>query len=164
MVKDCPKCGRKMVQLTLVAGGEYCPNCGYPSNISPKADIHPKAKIGKDVRIRGYTYIEGNVEIGDGSYIRGFTFICDGVRIGKNVFIGNSVIFANDKDPKAGGYWKLYQTFVKDGASIGSNATILPGITIGEGALVGAGSVVTKDVPPNTVVVGNPARVLRKRQ
>lgn len=165
---DCPKCGRELTLYspTPVDPGEKlggCTYCGYPGNISPQADVHPKAKIGKGVKIRGHAYVEGDVEIGDGTYIRGFAFLCDGVRIGKKCFIGNGVIFTNDREPKAGGYWKLYETTVEDGASIGSNATICPGVRIGEGALVGAGSVVTKDVPPHMVVVGNPARVLRKR-
>ena len=86
---------------------------------------------------------------------------CKEKGIEDNVFIGHGVMFINDKYPRACGDWKLLKTVIKKGASIGSNATILGGITIGEGALVGAGSVVTKDVPAYTVVAGNPAKFLK---
>lgn len=125
------------------------------------ADIHPEAKIGKGCKIANYVYIEGDVHIGDGTKIHPFVYICDGVRIGKNCFIGQGVLFTNDKFPRAKGEWTELETVVKDGASIGAGAVILPGVTIGEGSIVGAGSVVTKDVPPKTIVVGNPARILR---
>ncbi|MGB2908959.1 MAG: acyltransferase, partial [Anaerolineales bacterium] len=99
------------------------------------------------------------------------SFICEGVTIEDEVFIGHGVMFINDKYPRASnqdgiiqieGDWELFPTLVKRRASIGSNATILCGLTIGEGAIIGAGSVVTKDVPPFAIVAGNPARVIRK--
>ena len=102
--------------------------------------------------------------------ISSHSFICEGVTIEDNVFIGHGVMFINDRFPRATtpagelqtvADWNLIPTVIKKGASIGSNATILCGVTVGEGAIVGAGSVVTKNVPPNTIVVGNPARVLR---
>jgi acetyltransferase-like isoleucine patch superfamily enzyme len=97
-------------------------------------------------------------------------FICEGVTVEDEAFIGHGVIFINDRYPRAttgtgrpqeGADWQCLPTLVKRGASIGSNATILCGVTVGEGAIVGAGSVVTRDVPPGAIVAGNPARVLR---
>jgi UDP-2-acetamido-3-amino-2,3-dideoxy-glucuronate N-acetyltransferase len=90
-------------------------------------------------------------------------FIPTGVTIESDVFIGPNVAFTNDKYPRARGDWKLLQTRVKRGASIGANSVILPGVTIGEKALVGAASVITSDVPDNAVLTGNPARILRYR-
>ena len=151
--------------------------------------IAPDVRIGEGVKIYDFVNLYG-CEIGDGSKIGTFvevqkgarigrnckvsshTFICEGVEIEDNVFVGHNVTFINDLYPRAvteagelqtGDDWELVPTLVKNRASIGSNATIMGGITIGEGALVGAGAVVTKDVPPNSVVVGNPARILRKR-
>ncbi|NPA74675.1 MAG: N-acetyltransferase [Euryarchaeota archaeon] len=121
-------------------------------------------KIGKNTKIDSFVYVEGGVKIGNNVKIRPFTFICEGVTIEDDVFIGPNVTFTNDNNPRVRGEWKLLKTTVKRGASIGAGAVILPGVTIGEYALVGAGSVVTKDVPPRAVVVGNPARVLRYRK
>lgn len=150
--------------------------------------IAPSVKLGKGVRIFGFTNLYG-CEIGDDTKIGTFveiqkgarigsrckvsshTFICEGVEVEDEVFIGHGVMFTNDLFPRATAGsgalqteadWKCLPTKVKRGASIGSNATLLCGITIGEKALVGAGSVVTKDVPPYTVVAGNPARVIKK--
>ena len=94
--------------------------------------------------------------------MRPFVFIPTGVTIEDDVFIGPNVTFTNDVYPKAQGDWKLVETHVKKGASIGANSVIVPGVTIGEGALVGAGSVVTKDVPDKVVVAGNPAHIIRR--
>ncbi|MEO0185271.1 MAG: acyltransferase [candidate division WOR-3 bacterium] len=146
-------------------------------------------KLGKDVKIFGFVNLYG-CEIGDGTKIGTFveiqknarigknckisthTFICEGVTIEDNVFVGHNVTFINDKYPRATNPdgsmqteadWKVVPTLVKRGASIGSSATILCGVTIGENAIVGAGSVVTKDVPDNATVAGVPARVLKKK-
>jgi UDP-2-acetamido-3-amino-2,3-dideoxy-glucuronate N-acetyltransferase len=118
-------------------------------------------KIGKNSKIDAFVYIEEGVTIGDNCKIRPFVFIPSGVTIEDNVFIGPNVTFTNDKHPRAQGNWTLTPIVVKKGASIGANSVILPGITIGEEALVGAGSVVTKNVQNKTIVAGNPARILK---
>jgi acetyltransferase-like isoleucine patch superfamily enzyme len=113
--------------------------------------------------------VQKNASIGKRCKISSHTFICEGVTIEDNVFIGHGVMFINDSYPRATtegklqteADWKVEQTVVKKGASIGSGATILANLSIGENAIVGAGSVVTKDVPANSIVAGNPARVLR---
>lgn len=122
-----------------------------------------KCKIGKNCKIDAYVYIEEDVVIGDNCKIRPFVFIPTGVTIEDNVFIAPGVVFTNDKHPKIGVDWKIMPIYVKQGASIGAGAVILPGLTIGENALIGAGSVLTTDVPDNAVVAGNPARVIRYR-
>lgn len=119
-----------------------------------------KCTIGKNCKIDAFVYIEEDVVIGDNCKIRPFVFIPTGVIVEDNVFIGPNVSFTNDKYPKARGRWTLLQTKIKKGASIGANTVILPGVTIGEEALIGAGSVVTKDVPEKTVVAGNPASII----
>lgn len=116
-------------------------------------------KIGKNTKIDSYVYVEQDVEIGRNCKIRPFVFIPTGVHIEDDVFIAPNVTFTNDKYPKAHGEWKLLRTRVKTGASIGANVVILPGVTIGKHALIGAGAVVTKDVPDYAIVTGNPARI-----
>lgn len=127
-------------------------------------------EIGDNTKIGAFVEIQKNATVGKNCKISSHTFVCEGVTIEDNVFIGHGVTFVNDTFPRAtaeGGQlqteadWKVELTFVKKGVSIGSGATILSNITIGENAIVGAGSVVTRDVPANTIVVGNPARVLR---
>jgi acetyltransferase-like isoleucine patch superfamily enzyme len=127
-------------------------------------------EIGDETKIGAFVEIQKNATVGKRCKISSHTFVCEGVTIEDNVFIGHNVAFINDSFPRATAGdqlqteadWKVERTLVKKGASIGSGCTILANITIGENALVGAGSVVTKDVPRNTIVVGNPARVLRK--
>lgn len=122
-----------------------------------------KCSIGKNCKIDSFVYIEEGVVVGDNCKIRPFAFIPTGVTIEDNVFIGPGVSFTNDKYPRVKGSWKMLRTVVKKGASIGAKSVILPGITVGEEALVGAGSVVTKDVPDRAVVAGNPALLIGYR-
>ncbi|GIK23348.1 MAG: acyltransferase [Ignavibacterium sp.] len=145
-------------------------------------------KLGKDVKIFDFVNLYGcsiddnskigtfveiqkNASVGKNCKISSHTFICEGVHIGDSVFVGHNVTFINDKYPRSANPdgsiqtesdWNVVETFVKNGASIGSSSTILCGVTIGENAIVGAGAVVTKDVPPNTIVAGVPAKVIKK--
>jgi acetyltransferase-like isoleucine patch superfamily enzyme len=126
-------------------------------------------EIGDETKIGAFVEIQKNATIGKRCKISSHTFVCEGVVIEDNVFIGHNVAFINDSYPRATtgdqlqteADWKVEKTLVKKGASIGSGCTILANLTIGENAIVGAGSVVTKDVPANSIVAGNPARVLR---
>ena len=127
--------------------------------------------IDDNSKIGAFVEIQKGATIGKNCKISSHAFICEGVHIEDNVFVGHGVMFTNDLFPRAtnpdgsqqtDADWTMVETFIKKGASIGSNATILCGITIGENALIGAGSVVTKDVPANTVVAGNPAKVIIK--
>ncbi len=128
-------------------------------------------EIGDETKIGAFVEIQKNATVGKCCKISSHTFICEGVTIEDNVFIGHGVMFINDSYPRAtatgGGLqteadWKVEKTVVKKGASIGSGATILANLCIGENAIVGAGAVVTKDVPPNTIVAGNPAKIFRQ--
>ncbi len=127
-------------------------------------------RIGSDTKIGAFVEIQKNATVGDRCKISSHTFICEGVVIEDGVFVGHGVTFINDSYPRATAPngelqteadWKVEPTTVKRGASIGSGSTILSKVVIGENAIVGAGSVVTKDVPANAIVAGNPARVLR---
>jgi len=127
-------------------------------------------QIGDDVKIGTFVEIQKGARVGNRCKISTHSFICEGVTLEDEVFIGHGVMFINDRFPRAttaegalqtDADWNCIPTIVKRGASIGSNATILCGVEIGEGATVGAGSVVTRDVPPGAVVAGNPARVLQ---
>jgi acetyltransferase-like isoleucine patch superfamily enzyme len=145
-------------------------------------------KLGKDVKIFDFVNLYGcsiddgtkigtfveiqkNAFIGKNCKISSHTFICEGVHIEDNVFIGHNVTFLNDKHPRATNIdgsmqseidWKVVETFIKKGASVGSSSTIMCGITIGENSIIGAGAVVTKDVPPNSIAAGVPAKVIKK--
>ena len=124
--------------------------------------ILPQAQIGADCNICSHCLIENDVIVGDRVTVKSGVQLWDGLRIADDVFIGPNVTFSNDRFPRSKQYPESFpQTLVKRGASIGANATILPGITIGEHAMIGAGSVVTKDVPDHALVLGNPARVVR---
>ena len=150
--------------------------------------VSPDVKMGKDVRIFAFVNLYGctigdhtrigtfveiqkNAFIGKNCKISSHTFICEGVTIEDDVFIGHGVTFVNDSSPRATtpdgkqqteADWAVETTLVRKGASIGSGATILAKVTIGENAIVGAGSVVTQDVPPGVIVAGNPSKILRK--
>jgi UDP-2-acetamido-3-amino-2,3-dideoxy-glucuronate N-acetyltransferase len=124
--------------------------------------ILPGAIIGRDGNICSHCFIENQVVVGDRVTVKCGVQLWDGVTLEDDVFVGPNATFTNDREPRSrNAKATLLSTLVKKGASIGANATILPGLTIGEGAMIGAGSVVTKDVPPRTLVIGNPARVIR---
>ncbi len=134
---------------------------GYGTKIWINSQIREKAEIGENCIISKDTYIDTEVKIGSGVKIQNGVSIYHGVVIENDVFVGPNAVFTNDYVPRAfGADWEISTTLVKRGASIGANATIICGHTIGEYALVGAGSVVTKDVPPHGLVVGNPARLI----
>lgn len=127
-------------------------------------------EIGDETKIGAFVEVQKNAKIGKRCKISSHTFVCEGVTIEDNVFVGHGVTFINDSYPRATSAegklqteadWKVERTVVKTGASIGSGATILSRLTIGENAIVGAGSTVTKDVPENAIVAGNPAKILR---
>lgn len=127
--------------------------------------------IGKNSKVGSFVEIQKGVTIGNNCKISSHSFLCEGVHIENHVFIGHNVTFINDRIPRASNAdgsiktdqdWILEQTWVKNGASIGSSSTIMCGVTIGENAIVGAGSVVTKDVAPGTIVMGNPAKFYKK--
>ena len=126
--------------------------------------------VGDDTKIGAFVEIQKNASVGNNCKISSHTFICEGVTIEDEVFIGHSVTFINDSYPRATtgdgqlqteADWKVEKTLIKKGATIGSGCTILANVTVGESAIVGAGSMVTKDVPAHAIVAGNPAKVLR---
>lgn len=135
---------------------------GANTNVWQFCVILKEAVIGENCNINCQVFIENDVVIGDNVTIKPGVQIWDGLRIEDHVFIGPNVTFTNDRYPRSKQYPEEFQqTVIREGASIGANATILGGVTIGESALIGAGSVVTKDVPANELWVGNPARKIR---
>ena len=136
-------------------------NIGESTRIWAFAHVLPGAVIGKDCNICDHVFIENDVVVGDRVTIKCGVQLWDGLRIADDVFIGPNATFSNDKYPKSKQYQtEVLQTYVGRGASIGSGATILPGLRIGARAMIGAGSVVTRDVPPKAIVSGNPARIV----
>ena len=134
-------------------------NIGCDTNIWQFCVVMPDAVIGSNCNICANVVIENEVRIGDNVTVKSGVQIWDGVTIEDNVFIGPNVTFTNDRYPRSkNSDWKLESILIKAGASIGANSTILPGITIGENAMVGAGSVVTKDIPAGELWIGNPAK------
>lgn len=138
-------------------------NIGDNTNIWQFCVVFPEAKIGTGCNICANVLIENEVVIGNNVTVKSGVQLWDGVTLEDNVFVGPNVTFTNDLFPRSKNpNWKLSKTVVKKGASIGANATILCGITIGENAMIGAGSVVTKDVPAGEVWIGNPARFFKQ--
>lgn len=136
---------------------------GENTKVWNQAQIRENAKIGSNCVISKNVYIDFDVHIGNNVKVQNNVNVYNGVKVEDDVFLGPSMTFTNDKVPRATNCdWQISQTMVKKGASIGANATILCGITIGEYAMIGAGAVVTKDVPPYTLVLGNPARIVSK--
>jgi acetyltransferase-like isoleucine patch superfamily enzyme len=157
-----------------VSNNEFCsiaPNVKLGEGVKLSKFINMYGcEIGDETKIGAFVEIQKNSSVGRRCKISSHTFICEGVTIEDNVFVGHGVTFVNDSYPRAtapdGGLqtekdWKVERTLVRKGASIGSGATVLANLVIGENAIVGAGSVVTKDVPTNAIVAGNPAKVLR---
>lgn len=166
---------KSLVATTVEAPANYAPNRALDDvAFGEGVVVHSftnlyGCRIGSGSRIGTFVEVQRGVEIGAACKVQSHTFICEGVRIEDEVFIGHGVIFVNDKFPRATNGvgalqtesdWELLDTIVEHGASIGSGATILGGVRIGRRATVGAGSVVTKDVAPDVIVVGNPARPL----
>lgn len=137
-------------------------NIGAGTTIWQFSVVLPGAKVGENCNICAHTLIENDVIIGNNVTVKSGVYLWDGLVIGNDVFIGPCVTFTNDKVPRSKQYPEEFlKIVIENKASIGANATILPGLTLGENCMVGAGAVVTKDVPKNAVVVGNPAKVIR---
>lgn len=137
-------------------------NIGNSTTIWQYVVILEKAIIGGECNICSHCFIENDVTIGDRTTIKNGVCLWDGCHLESDVFVGPNVTFSNDKYPRSKNYVTDFpRTVVKQGATIGANATILPGITIGENAIIGAGAVVVSDVPQNAVIIGNPGRVVR---
>lgn len=138
------------------------PNVGRGTRIWANVHILPGATIGEDCNICDGVFIENDVVVGDRVTVKSGVQLWDGIELGNDVFVGPNATFTNDRFPRSR-MWqdRVLKTYVDEGASIGANATILPGIVIGKAAMIGAGSVVTRDVPPFAVVIGNPAKIHR---
>ncbi|MDE1357275.1 N-acetyltransferase [Vibrio aestuarianus] len=137
-------------------------NIGEGTRIWQYSVVLPKAVIGRGCNICAHTLIENDVIIGNDVTVKSGVYIWDGIVIEDNVFIGPCVAFTNDKAPRSKQYPEQFlKTIIKKGASLGANSTILPGVVLGESCMVGAGAVVTKNVPDYAVVVGNPAKIIR---
>lgn len=134
---------------------------GAGTRIWAFAHVMAGATIGRDCNLCDHTFVEGDVFVGDRVTIKSGVYLWDGLRVEDDVFIGPQATFTNDRWPRSKQPFELITTRIRRGASIGAGAVILPGLTVGERAMVGAGAVVTKDVPDDVVVVGNPARVVR---
>jgi acetyltransferase-like isoleucine patch superfamily enzyme len=147
--------GPKPPELSLIVDAEI----GEGTIVRDHVNLY-KCKIGKNCRVESFVYIEEGVTVGDDCKIKPHVYIPTGVVIEDGVFLGPNVTFTNDKYPRVKGDWKLLKTVVRQGASIGAHSVILPGLEIGKKAVVGAGSVVTTNVPDGTTVCGNPARPL----
>ena len=171
-----PRCGRCRPERTLNRHNSGMPEAsfihpqalvesdriGADTRIWAFAHVMPGAVIGADCNICDHTYVEGDVVVGDRVTLKSGVFLWDGLRVEDDVFIGPQATFTNDPMPRSRQPFTLRQTTIRRGASIGAGAIILPGVTIGERSMVGAGAVVTRDVPADVIVVGNPARVLRR--
>lgn len=137
-------------------------NVGPGSRIWQFCVVLEGARLGSDCNICSHVFIENDVIVGDRVTVKNGVQLWDGLRVGNDVFIGPNVTFSNDRYPRSKQHPDRFeQTVVEDGASIGAGAVFVPGVRVGSGALVAAGAVVTKDVPPHTLVMGNPARVVR---
>jgi len=137
-------------------------NIGENTNVWQYSVILKDAVIGNNCNICAHTLIENDVLVGNDVTIKSGVYLWDGIVIEDKVFIGPCVAFSNDKRPRSKQYPERFlKTIIKKNASIGANATILPGLTLGENCMVGAGAVVTRDVPDNAVVVGNPAKIIK---
>jgi UDP-2-acetamido-3-amino-2,3-dideoxy-glucuronate N-acetyltransferase len=171
-----PAVSNDLLGIPIAASSpEFCriaPNVTLGQNVHIHAFVNLYGcEIGDETRIGAFVEIQKGAKIGNNCKISSHTFICEGVTIESEVFVGHGVVFINDRYPRAVNEtgqlqseadWTCQRTLVRKGASIGSGATLLGGITIGENAIVGAGSVVTKDVPANAIVAGNPAKGLSK--
>ena len=148
--------------MSLIHRNAICDskNIGSKTRVWAFTHILSGAKIGDDCNICDHVFVENEVTIGDRVTIKSGVQIWDGITIEDNVFVGPNVTFSNDKYPRSKQYIEPLKTLLKEGSTIGGNATILPGLTIGKLAIVGAGSVVTKNVPNHAIVAGNPARII----